>query len=278
MIVDFNEALLPEHAKKPYLISGFPQMFLFVKENENGKVEVCGVESLMSSIRHFDEDKTFFETLGESFNTSHLEDKLRTSKEKGATHLVTGVFNTLTKVWKQSGSFEIAIKTDGLEFLRDVLNEVMPKQANDMFKDETILKANLSFVSEYSRFSPDHPELDKMNPLDIYELMKELYPLNKIGARFDDETIPCANDFVKKAFQLFEIEEDAGLYFSFLLCLRAFDLGDIVFFNRETNEFDFFDGRRGTIDIQRVFDPLDSLGAQVFPSLVYSKRFLAING
>lgn len=269
----FDKDLLPKHAKVDYVVASFPQMFIFVKEVD-GVAEVCGCESLMGSLRQIPENVTYYEHLKEYTNTTHLKKAADESIAKGATHLITGIYDMLEDTFIES--YQYPIEDDLEPFFIRVFNESLKEQSNAMFSREDILIANLKFADKHMTFQGESPELASVKLVEVYEFMKKQFLVNKTQGALGEGIIPFTglDDIV---FKHFDVKKDASVFFQFVMSLRGYDLGEAIFFNSANNTYDYFDGRLGVIDIQEIFKPNSELAKTVYPVGVYSKRFLAIN-
>lgn len=272
MQLTFNKDWLPGHATAERLMAGFPQMFIFVKE-ENGQAVFCHQESLTGTIRHVPEDKVYTDVVSH-VNYNYLIDGANKGLEKGATHLITGFYDVLRDKWNESDIFELS--TIDVPFVKKVFDTSLTKQQRLMFSDELLLKANLNYASNMLMFSIDDPRLNVINVLEVYDLMKTYFKESK-SVKIGEDAISYES-FAKKVFDHFDLIMEPSLFFNFIMSLRGYDLGDVVFYNTENKVYDFFDGRLGTIDIIDLFNPdsTNEFRDKTFPVGVYSTRFLSV--
>lgn len=257
----FDKKLLPKHARRDNLECTYPQMFIFVKE-ENNLTVVCGVESKVGSQREIPEDKNYSESFFSK--TTAITKEASLSIEKGATHMITGYFNLIQDKWVEYKTYELAnIDKDSLN---KIFDEVLKKQYNEMYTDKELFIENLKFKTKNQSFSYGHEQFDHVNLFSVFEYTQDYYKNNKHETHADG-SISLFN-MINDAKSHFGIEKNAENYFLFIKALESYHIAEVGYFNIATKEFDYEDGRLGLIDVSNCDF------SKTYPVPVCHKRFL----
>lgn len=275
MQFEFQKSMLPNDATIERLHSSYPNMFVFVK-NEDGVAKVRGVESSTGSQRCHQEGRSYTEAY--RFNPTPLVKSAKDAQSRGATDLITGYYNLLEDRFVQNRIFELPeIITE--EFAFHVANTALAEQFDEMYYDNDLLVANLQWRDRsYVGLHLDYREVfESISHTALHEFVTNYYLKNKDSFKEvpNSDGMLDAMSMVDAVLEHFNIEKDIRTIFGMQNVLSVHDYAELVFYNKKTQLVDYMDGRLGNINLHDVMGSEEA--NNVYPISILHSRLIKMN-
>lgn len=266
MEFEFDVALIAPKMKDD-IYESFPHVFIFVKDVD-GKAVVCDSDYLTGSQRFVENDKSYIEQY--RFNPIHLKEKGSLSIKNGATHLITGYYDLIEQEFKHKKIFELK---DTDDFYKNVINEILPIQYNEMWFNRQLFEANLKANDKLNiRLNLDTDEFNHVTAYSLYEFVVDYYKLNEF-TQFKGHLHPT--NLVKKMLSHFNVEDNPVNAFFAMQILTTSGYTDMIFYDQNKDDYDYMDERRGVLDMHVVFGGGEA-ASKIYPLVIMKERFIEI--
>lgn len=272
MQFEFEKSMLQEKDNLENLHSSYPNMFIFVKD-EDGTAKPIKTESSSGSQRYTESHEKYSDKY--RFHPTYLIDPAKEAQKNGATHLITGYYNIIEDRFVQNVTFTLPEHIDDT-FVINVANKVLTEQFNEMYFDNELLLANLKWRDDNRiMLHLDYPDLfQNITHVTLHNFVSDYFKKNQdelevldIG---DGKESLAAIKLVHAIMEEFNITPEPRVYFAIQQVLSVHEYCEILFYNKKTKLYDFMDGRLGNIDLHEVMKTEEA--NDVFPFVVIHHR------